>query len=90
MAAKFEVFVGEDHGKLHILYWLPKLCKIPYKSRLIANYNLSNTTELSTLLTSCLTAIKNHVIKYYETVYVGVDGSSENRLPLTFWPLKRL
>ena len=65
VAAKFDVFVGEDPGKL---------CKRPYKSRLIANYNLCTTTELSTLLTYCLTAIKNHVIKYYETVYVAWMG----------------
>ena len=27
------------------------------------------TTELSKLLTSCITAIKNHLIKYYDTCY---------------------
>ena len=27
------------------------------------------TTELSRLLTSCVTAVKTHVIKYYEKVY---------------------
>ena len=62
MAAKFGLFVDEDHSKLPALYWLPKLHKRLYKSRFIANSNSCTTTELSILLTSCLTAIKNHVI----------------------------
>ena len=36
---------------------------------IIANSSACTTTELSILLTSCLTAIKNHVIKYCTTVY---------------------
>ena len=68
MAAKFGVFVEEDHSKLHTLYWLPKLHKRPYKSRFSANSNQCTTTKLSILLTSCITAIKNHVIKYCMTV----------------------
>ena len=64
MAAKFGLFVDEDHSKLPTLYWLPKLHKRPYKSRFIANSSACTTTELSILLTSCLTAIKNHAIKY--------------------------
>ena len=51
-----------------MLYWLPKLHKRPYKSRFIAISSACTTTELSILLTSCLTAIKNHVIKYCTTV----------------------
>ena len=58
MAAKFAFFVGEDHSKLPTLYWLPKLHKPPYKSRFITNSSACTTTELSILLTSCLTAIK--------------------------------
>ena len=69
MAAKFGLFVDEDHSKLPSLYWLPKLHKRPYKSRFIANSSACTTTELSILLTSCLTAIKNHVNKYCTTVY---------------------
>ena len=69
MAAKFGLFVDEDHSKLPTLYWLPKLHKRPYKLRFIANSSACTTTELSFLLTSCLTAIKNHVIKYCTTVY---------------------
>ena len=68
MAAKFGLFVEEDHSKLPALYWLPKLHKRPYKSCFIANTSVCITTELSILLTSCLTAINNHV-KYCTTVY---------------------
>ena len=39
------------------------------------------TTELSKLLTSCLTAVKNHVIRYCEKVY---ERSGKN----LFWSIK--
>ena len=81
MAAKFGLFVDEDHSKLPTLYWLPKLHKQPYKSRFIANSSACTTTELSFLLTSCLTAIKNHVIKYCTTVY---ERNGKN----LFWSVK--
>ena len=58
MAAKFGLFVDEDHNKLPTLYWLPKLHTRPYKWRFIANSSACTTTELSILLTSCLSAIK--------------------------------
>ena len=45
MTAKFGLFVDEDHSKLPTLYWLPKLHKQPYKSRLIANSRACITTE---------------------------------------------
>ena len=63
------------------MYWLPKLHKRPYKARCIANSSSCTTTELSKLLTSCLTAIKAKVIKYCETVY---ERSGKNM----FWPIK--
>ena len=63
------------------MYWLPKLHKIPYKAMFIANSSSCTTTELSKLLTSCLTAIKAKVIKYFETVY---ERSGKNM----FWPIK--
>ena len=69
MAALFGLFVDEGHSKLPTLYLLPKLHKQPYKSRFIANSSACTTIELSILLTSCLTAIKNHVIRYCTTVY---------------------
>ena len=42
--------------------------KQPYKSRFIANSSLYIMTELSKLLTSCLTIIEN-AIKYYDTIF---------------------
>ena len=63
------------------MYWLPKLHKRPYKARFIANSSSCNTTELSKLLTSCLTAVKNHVIRYCEKVY---ERSSKN----LFWSIE--
>ena len=82
MAAKFGLFVDEDHSKLPTLYWLPKLHKLPYKSRFIANSSACTTTELSIFLNSCLTAIKNHVIKYCTTVY---ERNGKN----LFWSIKK-
>ena len=67
MAAKFGVFVDEDHSKLPTLYRLSKLQKRPYKSRFITISSSCTITELSILLTSCLSAIKTHVIKYCTT-----------------------
>ena len=68
-ATELSVSVKEGQDKLLILYWLPKLHKRPYKARFIANSNSCTTTELSKLLTSCLTAIRKHVIKYCDKVY---------------------
>ena len=54
--------------KFLTLYWLPKLHKKPYKARFIANSSSCTTTELSKLLTSCLTAVKNmlsNIVKKY-------------------------
>ena len=81
MEAKFGLFVDEDHSKLFTLYQLPKRHKRPYKSRFIANSSACTTTELFILLTSCLTAIKNYVIKYCTTVYVR-NGKN------LFWSIK--
>ena len=63
-ATKFAACVIEGQDKLPALYWLHKLHKRPYKARIIANSSSCTTTELSKLLTSCLTASKKHVIKY--------------------------
>ena len=59
----------ENQDKRPTLYWLQKLHKRPYKARFIANSSSCTTTILSKLLTSCLTAVKNHWIRYYDTVY---------------------
>ena len=56
LPVKFSVCVNEGKDKLPTMYWLPKLHKRPYKARFIANSSSCTTTEVSILLTSCLTA----------------------------------
>ena len=68
-ALHFGVKAKENQDKVPTLYWLPKLHKKPYKTRFFANSSSCTTTELSKLLTSCLIAVKKHVIKYCEKVY---------------------
>ena len=55
---------NNNQDKLSTMYWVPKL-----HARFIVNSSACTTTELSKLLTSCLTAIKIHVIRYCEKVY---------------------
>ena len=55
----FSVCVNEGQDRLPTMYWLPKLHKRPHKARFIANSSSCSTTELSKLLSSCLTAIKS-------------------------------
>ena len=78
-ALNFGVKAKENQDKVPTLYWLPKLHKKPYKARFIANSSSCTTTELSKLLTSCLTAVKKHVIKYCEN-----ERSCKN----LFWSIK--
>ena len=73
------VDVKERQDRLPTMYWLPKLHKKPYKARFIAKSSSFTTTEISKLLTSCLTAIKAKTIKYCETVY-------ERSVKNMFWP----
>ena len=61
--------IKEKQDKFPTLYWLPKFHKLPYKAHFIANSSSCTTTVLSKLLTSCLTAVKKHWIRYYDTVY---------------------
>ena len=86
-ATRFAVSVNEDQERLPTLHWLPKLHqkkkKKTYRARFIANSSSCTTTELSKLLTSFLTTIKNHVIKYCEKVY---ERSGKN----LFWSIKKL
>ena len=77
----FGVSVDEDQERLPTFYWLSELHKQPYKSQFIANSSSYTTTELSKLLTSCLTTFKNHVMKYCEKVY---ERSGKN----LFWSIK--
>ena len=58
-----------------------ELHKRPYKARFIANSSSCTTTELSKLLTSCLTVVKYHVTRYCEKVY---ERSGKN----LFWLVK--
>ena len=81
--AKFAVTIKEKQDRLPTLYWLPKLHKRSYKARFIANSSSCTTTVLSKLLTSCLTAVKKHWIRYYDTVYER-DGINY------FWSIKIL
>ena len=61
-ALHFGVKAKENQVKVPTLYWLPKLHKF------IANSSFCTTTELSKLLTLCLTAVKNmlsNIVKRY-------------------------
>ena len=73
--------IKEKQDRLPTLYWLPKLRKRPYKARFIADSSSCTTTVLSELLTLCLTAVKTHWIRYYDTVYER-DGINY------FWSIK--
>ena len=67
-ALHFGVKAKENQDKVPTLYWLPKLQKKTYKARFIANSSSCTTTELSILITSCLTAVKNmlsSIVKRY-------------------------
>ena len=55
--------------------------QIYIKQYFFANSSSCTTTELSKLLTSCLTAVKKLVIKYFEKVY---ERSGKN----LFWSIK--
>ena len=83
ITAKFAVSIKEKQDRIPTLYWLPKLHKRPYRARFIANSISCTTTVLSKLLTWCLTAVKKHWIRYYDTVYER-DGINY------FWSIKIL
>ena len=70
-----------DKLDLPTFYCLPKLHKNPYKSRFISNSSHCSTTILSKHITSALTAVKDHVIKYSETAF---SNSNVNY----FWSIK--
>jgi hypothetical protein len=67
--SNFKVLVDEKELELPIMYWIQKLHKHTYKARFNANSTSCTYSNLSILLTSCLTAIKAHAIRYCETVY---------------------
>ena len=76
-----KINVKIDKCELPTFYWLPKLHKRPYKSRFISNSIHCSTTILSTHITSALTAVKDHVMKYSETAF---SNSNVNY----FWSIK--
>ena len=59
----FGVKAKENQDKVPTLYWLPKLHKNPYKA------SSCTTTELSKMLTSCLTAVKKTC---YQVLWKGI------------------
>ena len=71
LATKFGVCIDEDHSMLSTLNGLPKLHR-SYKSRFIPISSPCITTEMSMILTSCLTVIKNNVIIKTETFLRGM------------------
>ena len=79
-ALHFGVKAKDNKDKVPTLYWLPTLHKT-YKTRFIADSSSCMTTLLSKFLTSCLTAVKKHVIKYCGKVY---EISGKN----LFWSIK--
>ena len=83
ITAKFAVSTKEKQDRLPTLYWLPKLHKLPYKACFVANSSSCMTTVLSKLLTSCLTAVKNHWIRYYDIVYER-DIFGQLKIPMMF------
>ena len=68
---KFAVNVKERQDKFPTMYRLPKLHKRPYKARFIANSCCCTSTELSKLLTSCLTAVRSRAIRYMRQCMKG-------------------
>lgn len=60
---------GTEHSKVPIMYWLPKLHKNPFKFRFISASSKCTTTNISVLLTTALTTIKELIIKYCNKAY---------------------
>ena len=73
-----------DKCELPTFYWLPKLHKRPYKSCFISNSSHCSTAILSKHITSALTAVKDHVMKYVVKLLLAIVMS------IIFGPLKTL
>ena len=78
-----KINVKIDKSELPTFYWLPNLHTNLFKSRFISNSNHCSTTIHSKHITSALTAVKDHVIKYSETAF---SNSNVNY----FWSIKKL
>ena len=64
-----EITIAFNPFDLPTFYWLPKLHKNPYKSRFISYSSHCSTTILSKHITSALTAVTDHAIKYNEAAF---------------------
>ena len=65
----FNIRTKDDQNDLPSLYWIPKLHKTPYKARFIAGSSKCSTTELSKILTSVLSTIKQGLQAYCDVVF---------------------
>ena len=65
----FGISLPEEDIYLPQLYWIPKLHKNPYKQIYIAGSAWCSTKPLSQILTWILTAVKEGLQKYWDTVY---------------------
>ena len=64
-----KINVKIEKCELPTFYWLVKLHKNPFKSRFISNSSHWSTVILLKHITSALTAVRDHVIKYSETAF---------------------
>ena len=65
----FGISLLEEDIDLPKLYWIPKLLKNLYKQRYIAGLAKCSTKPLFQILTQILTAVKEGLQKYCDTVY---------------------
>ena len=73
----FLILLGSLSRQLWLIWRTINFIKKSYKTRFIANSSSCSTTELSKLLTSCLTAIKSHI---QSTLVISNSLISNNRL----------
>ena len=73
-----KINVKIDKCELPTFYWLPKLHKRPYKSHFISNSSHCSNTILSKHITSALTSVKDHVMKYSETAFSNSNVNNLN------------
>ena len=67
--SSLDIPMTKDNEDLPCLYWIPKLHKTPYKQRYIAGSSSCSTKELSMTLTKILSAVKEKLQVYCDTVY---------------------
>ena len=79
--ATAQLKASSEHLKVPTMYWLPKLHKKPFKFRFISASSKCSTTNLSVLLTTSLTTIKELVINFCNKAY-------ENNGINYFWSVK--